>query len=53
MRCYLIVELPFRDALQSWLKSEEYRAIVHLREEAASLNAVVIKGCGEREGPPC
>jgi len=47
----VIVEFPSRDALQLWFKSEEYRAMVHLREEAASPNAVVIKGCGE--GPPC
>jgi uncharacterized protein (DUF1330 family) len=47
----VIVEFPSRDALQSWFKSGEYRAMVHLREEAASANAVVIEGCGE--GPPC
>ncbi|MFA5430164.1 MAG: DUF1330 domain-containing protein [Candidatus Omnitrophota bacterium] len=43
----VIVEFPSRDALQSWLNSEGYREMVHLREEAASANAVVIEGCGE------
>jgi len=46
-----IVEFSSRDALQSWLKSEEYRAIVHLREEAASANAAFIEGC--EEDLPC
>lgn len=47
----IIVEFSSRDALQAWRGSAEYRAIAHLREEAASANAVIIEGCGEE--PPC
>ena len=45
-RRVVVVEFPSREALRAWWNSAEYREIAHLREESASISAVVVEGCG-------
>ncbi len=49
-RRVVVVEFPSREALGAWWNSAEYRAIARLREESASVSAVVVEGCAG-EGP--
>jgi len=40
----IIIEFPSEDNIQKWLASPEYNAIVHLREEGADTQAIIIDG---------
>jgi len=40
----IIVEFESMDKFQAWWNSPEYRAVVHLRENGAKTNAIVVKG---------
>ncbi|MDD5022260.1 MAG: DUF1330 domain-containing protein [Endomicrobiaceae bacterium] len=40
----IVIDFESIDKFNAWWKSSEYRAVVHLREESAKTNAVVIEG---------
>lgn len=41
----VLIEFPSSDHVSRWWNSPEYRAIVGLRENAATARAIVVEGC--------